>query len=194
MEKLEKIIIATRNENKIVELKPLLRNYFHKISSLNEIDRDLDIIEDGRTFYDNAYKKAKAVFDITKTPSMADDSGLCIPSLDYKPGVFSARYSGPDASDETNNSKLLKELQGIKTRDAFFECCIVLFLSEDKIISASGRVNGRIIDTPRGNNGFGYDPIFYMDEYKKTMAELPLNIKNQISHRAIAMRNLIENL
>lgn len=194
MKRPDKLIIATRNENKVNEISKLIKQYFAHIVSLNSLNTDIKIIEDAPSFYENALKKAKAVHNITKAPVLADDSGLCAEALNNAPGIYSARYAGENASDLENNNKLLYELRGKNNRKAFFECSIVLILSHGITIKASGRIYGTIIDKPRGNNGFGYDPIFYLKDHKKTMAELPLHFKNRISHRGRAIKGILEQL
>lgn len=168
----------------------MLGDLFSHICSLNSKEVSFDIIEDGLTFLENAQKKANEIYNIFPVPVLADDSGLCVEALNYNPGIYSARYAGENATDLDNNNKLLKELNGIKNRRAYFECWMVLIISGKQVVKSSGRVYGRIIDTPIGKNGFGYDPIFFLDEFGKTMAELTLSEKNRISHRSLALKGI----
>ncbi len=189
-----KLIIATKNENKVKEMTRALNAFFTEIYSLNRLEGIFDIIEDGASFYDNAMKKALYIYERAHQPVLADDSGLCVEALDNRPGIFSSRYAGENACDNDNNIKLLSELQGIENRNAYFECCIILILERDTILNASGRVYGRIIDKPAGSNGFGYDPLFFLEDYGRTMAQLSLDEKNMISHRSLALRNILSQL
>jgi XTP/dITP diphosphohydrolase len=193
---MKKIIFATKNRGKLLELQHLFNDnkLDYKLVSLNSVNKDIEIIESGKTFLENALIKAQRVFNELNLPVIADDSGLVVEALGDEPGIFSSRYAGENATDEDNNNKLLLKLKNIKNRKAYFECALV-FINENKdIFSAQERCFGEIIDTPRGNNGFGYDPIFFLNEFGKTMAEIDISIKNKISHRAKAFNKLIQYL
>ncbi|MNN41511.1 dITP/XTP pyrophosphatase [compost metagenome] len=163
-----------------------------------------DVVEDGATFAENAFKKSKAVGEALGLPVLADDSGLCVDALDGRPGVYSARYAGEGARDEDNNLKLLSELEGLKQGEdtgqpllspARFVCALSLYDPADgQELTAEGTVEGWITSEPAGGGGFGYDPLFYLPEYEKTMAELTLEEKQKISHRGMALRLLTDKV
>lgn len=190
----KQLIIATKNENKVREMARTLGGCFSDICSLNSLDGDFDIIEDGATFCENALIKAQHVYNKLQVPVLADDSGLCAEALNFAPGIYSARYAGQGAGDEDNNRKLLAELKGHRNRNAYFECCIVLMLSEDRVLKSSGRVYGWITDKPAGDNGFGYDPVFLVKGMDRTMAQLSMEEKNRLSHRSRALEGIISQL
>ena len=194
MEK-EKIIFATGNIGKLKELEFLLsKNRLNiKLLSLNDLPAKPVIIENGSTFIENAMIKAETVFNMYKLPVIADDSGIIVEELG-EPGVFSARYAAENASDEDNNKKLIKKVKSLKNKRAYFECALVFIDKNGKIYNSTERCYGEIIDKPRGNKGFGYDPIFLIPELNKTMAELELNEKNKISHRGKAFKKLLNIL
>jgi XTP/dITP diphosphohydrolase len=156
----------------------------------------LDIAENGRAFEENAVLKARYAYSIARMPALADDSGLAVDALNGEPGIRSARFAGDDAADEDNVKLLLKRLKGIpyERRTARFICCIALCMDGEKCIIGRGSVEGIILESPRGKNGFGYDPVFYYPELSATFAELPAGVKNSISHRTKAVRNLLESL
>ena len=191
-----KIIFASKNEGKVREVSHILSDLKIEILSLNDIDNSPEIIENGETFLENANLKADTVYRKYKIPALADDSGLVVEQLNGKPGIFSARYAGENTTDERNNSKLINELKNFpEPHKAKFVCSAVYFDGEN-FLSGYGEVRGKIIDKPRGVNGFGYDPLFVADGYTKTMAELDVEVKNKISHRAIAfneLKNLIKS-
>jgi len=188
-----RLIIATENEGKLKEIKHLLKGVKLPIVSLCELDRKFHIKENGKTFFENAVKKTKPVSLAYKDDLVAgEDSGLEVSYLKGAPGVYSKRYSGNNWTYEKNNLKILKELEDIphKKRKASFHCCLVLFRAGKLIKKIDGRLNGYISKEAKGVNGFGYDPIFYIPIYKKTIAQLPLKVKNRLSHRAIAFSKL----
>jgi len=188
-----RLIIATENEGKLREIKHLLRGVKISIVSLAKLDKKFHIKENGKTFFENAVKKTKPVSNFYKDDLVAgEDSGLEVNFLKGQPGVYSKRYSGKNWTYEKNNLKILKELEGVpaKKRKASFHCCLVLFKAGKLIKKIDGRLNGYISKDSRGVNGFGYDPIFYIPIYNKTIAQLPLNVKNRISHRGIAFLKL----
>ncbi len=183
-----------------------MREIAEKFSSLRTIqlvsllnyDDAPEIIENGITFKENACKKAIAISDYTKLPALADDSGLEIDALNGEPGIYSARYAGENKTDEERNQLILKKMEGVpeQKRTARFRCAIALVLN-DTVYTNEGVCEGRITYSMRGDDGFGYDPIFFIPQLNKTMAELPLSQKNKISHRAIALdktRELLEKL
>lgn len=185
-----KIFLATGNKHKIDEIKAIFKNLKDiEILSIKDGIEIPEVIEDGDTFEANSAKKALEIAKFTGMITIADDSGLCVDALRGAPGVYSARYSGEGATDASNNEKLIKNLQGIENRKAHFVSVITLGKPDGKSYSFRGEVEGEIIDTPRGNTGFGYDPHFYVEKYGKTLAEMP-EMKNVISHRANALKKL----
>jgi len=193
-----RIIVATSNAGKLAEYERLLAGVPDvELESLASLGVSVHVVEDGDTFYANALKKARAVAAVVGVPSMADDSGLEVDALGGRPGVHSARYAGSDATDTQNNEKLLRELSGVTggERGARFRCTIVLVDGEGReLVVADGACEGRIVDSQRGTNGFGYDPLFAAEGNASTMAELPPEKKNEISHRAQAAAKLAAGL
>ena len=161
--------------------------------SLNDLEKKVEIKETGATFFENAFIKAKTVYEEFKLPVIADDSGLIVEEIG-EPGVFSARYAGENASDYKNNLKLIEKIKHIQNRKAYFECVLVFIDNSGNVHNAVGRCYGEIIEEPRGEKGFGYDPIFFLPELNKTMAELELKEKNKISHRGKAFNKFLEIL
>lgn len=185
-----KIFLATGNKHKIDEIKAIFKNVKNiEILSIKDGIEIPEVVEDGDTFEANSAKKALEIAKFTGMITIADDSGLCVDALNGEPGVYSARYSGEGATDASNNEKLIKNLQGIENRKAHFVSVITLGKPDGRAYSFRGEVEGEIIDTPRGDTGFGYDPHFYVAEYGKTLAEMP-EMKNVISHRANALKKL----
>jgi len=186
------IIIASRNRHKIEEIRALLRDLPVKLLSADEVaDVPSEIREDGTTFVENAAQKARAVARAARAFAIADDSGLEVPALDGEPGVLSARYAGPEATDADNNRKLLDRMHALpdKSRRARFRCAVALASPDGEILLATeGSCEGRILREPRGDGGFGYDPLFLVPGQGKTFAELGETVKNRISHRAEAVR------
>ncbi len=193
---MDKIIFATKNLGKLNEFKKLIRKFNLKLEviSLNQLDNSPEIIENGKTFHENAYIKAKTIYEKYKIPVVADDSGLIVKSLGNEPGVYSSRYAGENATDEENNIKLIEKVRNLPNREAYFQCVICYINKFGKVFYSEGKCEGEIILEPKGENGFGYDPIFYIPELKKTMAELDIDTKNKISHRAKAFEKLIDIL
>ena len=189
-----KLIIASNNKHKIIEIKQILGKYFDTILSLNEAGIDHETIEDGNTFLENANKKATEIAEISGCFSIADDSGLCVDALGGEPGIYSARYCGYHGDDEANNDLLIKNLTDEPNKSAHYTCAIVLAAPNGKTFSAEDYMHGEIILERQGNNGFGYDPIFYLPEYNKTVAQITPEEKNKISHRAKAMVALLDKL
>ena len=185
-----KIFLATGNKHKIDEIKAIFKNVKDiEILSIKDGIEIPEVVEDGETFEANSAKKALEIAKFTGMITIADDSGLCVDALNGEPGVYSARYSGEGATDASNNEKLIKNLQGIENRKAHFVSVITLGKPDGRAYSFRGEVEGEIIDIPRGDTGFGYDPHFYVAEYGKTLAEMP-EMKNVISHRANALKKL----
>lgn len=191
-----KIVIASQNKGKLEEIRALLSGLDCELVSLSEIDRPPEVVEDGETFFANALKKARAIAEHTGLTALADDSGLTVEALQGAPGIYSARYAGADADDLRNMEKLLNELKGVPTekRGAAFHCVLVLYHPDGRYTSFEGKWEGRISDAMRGRRGFGYDPVFYLEEQGVTVAELPQEEKNRRSHRAQAMRKLKKHL
>ena len=185
-----KIFLATGNKHKIDEIKAIFKNVKDiEILSIKDGIEIPEVVEDGDTFEANSAKKALEIAKFTGMITIADDSGLCVDALNGEPGVYSARYSGEGATDASNNAKLIKNLQGIENRKAHFVSVITLGKPDGSAYSFRVEVDGEIIDIPRGDTGFGYDPHFYVAEYGKTLAEMP-EMKNVISHRANALKKL----
>lgn len=184
------LVIASNNKGKIREIKPLIEGI--EVLSLQDVGFTDDIAEPFHTFEQNALAKASAINEFTKKNTFADDSGICVNALNGEPGVDSAHYSGT-RDDEQNLQKVLKELQGADGRTAFYKAVICL-IWEDEVYYFEGVCQGRIIEEKRGEGGFGYDPIFVPDGYDQTFAELPLDVKNTISHRGKAVRKMVEFL
>ncbi len=189
------IVLASNNQGKIKEFREIFKNLNIEILPQSEFHVP-PVDEPYCTFLENALHKARHCARFTKLPTLADDSGICVKSLDGAPGVFSARYAGNFSNDELNNQKLIQELINIKDRQAYFYCILILIRNENdpQPIIADGIINGEIVDKPFGDNGFGYDPHFYLEKYKKTMAQLSQTEKNQISHRSLAIKALYHKL
>jgi XTP/dITP diphosphohydrolase len=201
------VVVATRNKGKVKEMAELFGRQGIEVRSLSDYEEIPEIEETGSTFYDNALIKAQTVARLLGVPVLADDSGLEVDELGGQPGVYSARYAGENATDSDNNAKLQMELAAklgapmdklgaghpLLWSRADFVCSIVMADPEkEQPIGFEGRCPGYILGEARGSNGFGYDPYFYLPEYGRTMAELGLEEKNKISHRALALRKLIE--
>ena len=193
---MKKIVLASNNSKKIKEIKEILKGFNYEVFSLNDMNINIDVEEDGKTFEENSQKKANEIYKYLKSMGeqdflvLADDSGLEVDSLNGAPGVYSARYAGENATDELNNEKLIESLKGIGNRKAKFVSVISLAKPNGEVYSFRGEVDGIIIDEPRGKNGFGYDPYFYYVAYGRTFAELDLSEKNGISHRARALSKM----
>jgi len=190
------LLVATGNAGKVKELAALLEGSGISLRSLKDFPQVPSVQEDGETFTQNAIKKAKSACEATGIPVIADDSGLSVDALGGRPGVFSARYAGEGCSDGDNNRKLLGELAGfgLEQRSAAFHCVIALCLPDGFCKTFDGELKGVITEAPVGSGGFGYDPLFLVPEYGMTLAELPLEVKNRISHRGRAFAALREYL
>lgn len=184
------LILATRNEGKISEFRELLSGFEVEIRSLNDFGPIPAVEEDGDTFEENAYKKAHFTAKVLGFPALADDSGLVVPALGGEPGVRSARYGGDEANDLKNNLKLLKAMGGVTNRVAVFQCVIAIAVPRGPALIYEGKCEGEITDKMKGNQGFGYDPVFYYPSLQKTFAQMSIEEKNQVSHRGKAMAEL----
>jgi len=193
---MKRLVVATRNPGKIVEINALLAGLVDQISSTADLVDFPETVEDGATFEENALKKAREASCFSGLPALADDSGLVVDALDGRPGVFSARYAGEGAGDAANNARLLEECQDIPgdRRHGAFLCVLAFVTPEGVERLFTGRVAGRILSAPRGEGGFGYDPLFLVDSFDRSMAELTLEEKNSVSHRAQAFVKFREYL
>lgn len=192
-----KLIIASNNAHKVGEIKQILGSRFEEILSLREAGVCHETIEDGDSFMANSLKKAREIVEITGCAALADDSGLCVDALGGAPGIYSARYAGVDSAelrDRANCDLLLKNLAGVSDRNAHFTCAIALVYPDGREVMAEGYIHGEIIDEFRGENGFGYDPLFLPKGYSRTVAELSESEKNSISHRANALAELLTKI
>lgn len=192
---MREILIATKNNGKVKEFEALFGKRGIIVKSLLDFPDVIDVEETGVTFAENAALKAETISKQFNKVVIADDSGLSVDALDGRPGVFSARYAGVDKNDQENLEKVLAELEGVpyERRMAQFICVLAIARPNNETKLFEGVCEGYITDGPKGNNGFGYDPIFYIPEKQQTMAQLSKDEKNEISHRAIAMKKLVEN-
>lgn len=193
---MKKIIFATGNENKMKEIRQILGDMDVEILSMKQAGISADIVEDGTTFEENAIIKAKAIAEMTQEIVLADDSGLEIDYINKEPGIYSARYMGEDTSYHIKNQNLIDRLKDAKEeeRTARFVCAIAAAFPNGEVLTTIGTIEGRIAYEEKGENGFGYDPIFYVPEYGCTTAELSEEAKNDISHRGNALRAMKEKL
>ena len=187
MKKLNYLVIASRNEGKTAEIRELLSGFPITIKTLDDFGPIPEVEEDGQTFDENAYKKASFTARVLGHPALSDDSGLVVNALNGAPGVLSARYAGPDATNEQLFRKLLQEMEGITNRKAAFECVISLAVPTGPALTYEGCCEGLIAESPLGTNGFGYDPVFFYPPLKKTFAELTREEKGRVSHRGKAL-------
>ncbi|MBQ4110960.1 MAG: XTP/dITP diphosphatase [Clostridia bacterium] len=185
-----KIIAATGNAGKVREIKAILGDLGIEVISQKEAGIDIDVEETGTTFLENAFLKARAVYEISGLPAIADDSGLCVDALNGAPGVYSARYAGENATDADRIAKLLSELENIENRSAHFTSAVAFVISDTEEYSAEGHVFGHILRETNGEGGFGYDPIFYSDDLKKSFGTATAEEKNTVSHRYRALMGL----
>jgi len=205
------IVVATKNAGKVREFAHAFGKIGMNVASMFDYPELPDIVEDGETFAENARKKARTVGEALGLPALADDSGLEVAELGGKPGVYSARYSGSEATDESNNAKLLSELRRVTAgrderlqrlpdgtkllSEARFVCALALYNpASETFTEAEGYVEGRIMESPRGEGGFGYDPLFWLPSLSKSMAELSKDEKQAISHRGAALASLLGKL
>jgi XTP/dITP diphosphohydrolase len=196
---IRELVLATRNHHKVIELVALLDNQSITIRTLDEFPDAPDVVEDGDTCEANAVKKARAIAEFTGMAAVADDTGLEVDALGGRPGVYAARYAGEHATYEDNCQKLLQQLQGVphERRTARFITVAAIALPSDGVQVTTGQLQGVIAETPAGSQGFGYDPVFFIPELGKTLAELSSQEKNRISHRAKAfaqVRKLLQDI
>ena len=189
-----KIIVATKNKGKMKEIKEILSDLNYDILSLEDIGLDIEVEEDGKTFKENATKKAVEIMKLCNEITLADDSGLVVEALDGAPGIYSARYSGEHGDDLQNNLLLLKNMKDKKNRNAKFVCALALAFPDGRVINVEGEFHGKIDYEMKGTGGFGYDVLFYLPEYNKTSAEISAAEKNKISHRYMALNKLKDEL
>ncbi len=187
-----KYLFATHNTHKLAEIQAILKGY--QIISLDSLQDDEEVEENGSTFFENAFLKANRFFQKYHLPTFADDSGLVVTALNGAPGIYSARYSGENVDYAQNNQLLLKNMAGLSNRQAYFVSVVCFIDEHGGAHYFEGRLNGIISPELRGIHGFGYDPLFWLPELKKTVGELSEAEKNQISHRSLAFRKLIEFL
>lgn len=191
----KRLVFATGNQGKVNEFRQMLGEEY-EILSMKDIGVDIEIVEDGKTFEENAVIKAKTVMQATGEMVLADDSGFEVDALNKEPGIYSARYMGEDTSYSVKNAELLRRCEGVpdEERDARFVCVIACAYPDGTIDTATGVIEGKLAHEPKGENGFGYDPIFFLPERGCTTGELPPEEKNKISHRGIAIRKMVEIL
>jgi len=194
---MQQIVLATGNEGKVKEFKQMLSEQPFEILRQSEFNVS-DVEETGLTFVENAILKARHVAEVSGLPTIADDSGIEVDALDGAPGIYSARYAGPGATDKDNLDKLLQDIESIdeQHRTARFRCVLVLMrhAKDPTPIICQGTWDGTLLRQPVGDNGFGYDPIFWLEEYQCTSAQLAPEIKDQLSHRGQALRQLVNHL
>lgn len=191
-----KIVLASRNQGKFREIQAMFAELDISLFSLNDYPAIPEIVEDGKSFLENAIKKGRTVAETIGETVLADDSGLEVDALGGAPGIHSARYAGNDTDDLLNNRKLLEDLRGVPAADrgATFRCVLVLYPPNGRYEAFEGRWEGMIAEEPAGQGGFGYDPVFFLPEEGMTVAQLSSEIKNRISHRAQAFQKLKEKL
>ena len=192
-----KVVLASKNPHKLVEISKITEKFGFDLVLQSELGVDIDVEETGTTFEENSFLKADAVMKATGLPALADDSGIAVDALNGEPGVYSARYGFDDSLDDRGRlNLLLKNMENVPDdkRQAQFVCVITMVTPDGKTIQARGEVHGMLTRAPRGENGFGYDPIFYYPPLGMTTAELDPEVKNEISHRGNALRVLNEKL
>lgn len=195
---MKRLILASNNKKKIMEMKEILKELNIEVKSLENENIDIDVVEDGKTFEENAKKKAKEIYEFLLERGdknfivLADDSGLAVDYLNGEPGIFSARYAGEHGNDAKNNEKLLSNLSGVpkENRGAKFICQLAMFTEQGEYFKVTGEAKGYIIEELHGEGGFGYDPLFFYEPLNKTFAELTSKEKNQVSHRGNALKEL----
>jgi len=185
------LLVATQNRDKVLEISDLLKNRKINVKSLRDFPELLPIYETGSSLKENATLKARMAFEKTGLTSVGDDTGLEVDALGGAPGVLSSRYSGPGATYESNVRKLLNQMQSAKDRNAHFRCVMAL-IWKDGMEVVEGRVDGLILESPRGKGGFGYDPVFFHPPTGLTFSEMPMSLKNQFSHRSLALRKIVQ--
>ena len=190
----EKFVLATHNPGKLKEMGAILAQFGVEVVSPRDLGLTVDVEETGTTFAENAMLKAKAICAAAKLPAIADDSGLCVDALNGGPGVYSARYGGEGLDDKGRYMLLLNSLRGQSTRTAHFTCAIACAFPNGDTLTAEGRCDGTIAYAPMGEGGFGYDPVFFVPELKKTFGQLTAEEKSAISHRGRALESFIGKL
>ncbi len=192
-----KVVLASKNPHKLVEIRKITDRFDIELILQSELGIDIDVEETGTTFEENSFLKAEAVMKVTGLPALADDSGICVDALDGEPGIYSARYGFDDSLDDWGRLQLLlKNTRHVPDdqRQAKFVCVITMVMPDGRVLQARGEIHGQLLREAKGENGFGYDPIFYYPPMKKTTAEMTAAEKNQVSHRANALKVLDEKL
>ena len=192
-----KVVLASKNKHKLVEISQITEKFGFELVLQSELGVDIDVVETGTTFEENSFIKAEAVMKATGLPALADDSGIAVDALNGEPGIYSARYGFDDTLDDYGRMMLLlKNTEAVPDgqRQAQFVCVITFVTPEGKTIQARGEIHGELTREPRGENGFGYDPIFYYPPLGKTTAECASDEKNEVSHRACALKIFYEKL
>lgn len=189
---METIVFATQNKKKLVEINEILKNTGLKVISMEEAGLDVDVVEDGKTFEENAIKKATEIMKLTNKVVLADDSGLEVDYLNGAPGIYSARFAGKDTPYTIKNQMIIDKLDGVsdEKRGARFVCAIAAAFPNGEVEVIRETFEGKIAYEPAGDKGFGYDPIFYVPEYNMSSAEMSMELKNEISHRGKALRKM----
>ncbi|MBE6996101.1 MAG: XTP/dITP diphosphatase [Ruminococcaceae bacterium] len=189
-----KFVLATNNPKKLTEMAAILSGLNVEVVSPKDLGIHIEVEETGTTFAENAMLKAKAICEATGLPAIADDSGLCVDALNGGPGVYSARYGGEGLDDKGRYLLLLNSMRGQTTRAAHFACAIACVFPDGKTLTAQGRCDGTIAFAPMGEGGFGYDPVFFLPEYRKTFGQLTAEEKEAVSHRGRALREFVQKL
>ena len=192
-----KVVLASKNPHKLVEIRQITDKFGFELVLQSELGVDIDVEETGTTFEENSLIKAKAVMEATGLPAIADDSGIAVDALNGEPGIYSARYGFDESLDDRGRMMLLlKNTEQVPDgqRQAQFVCVITFITPDGAVLQARGEVHGELTREPRGQNGFGYDPIFYYPPFGKTLAEVSADEKNQVSHRAVALRGFYEKM
>ena len=192
-----RVVLASKNQHKLVEISKITEKFGIELVLQSELGVDLDVEENGTTFEENSFIKAEAVMKATGLPALADDSGIAVDALNGEPGIYSARYGFDDSLDDWGRLQLLlKNTEHVPDgqRQAQFVCVITMVTPQGQVIQARGEIHGELIREPRGENGFGYDPIFYYPPLGMTTAELPPEVKNEVSHRGNALKQFYEKM
>lgn len=188
-----KIILATFNKHKLFEISQLIGSTDIELLSLEDIGYEEEIIEDGKSFIENALIKAETIYNKYRIPTLSDDSGICIDALGGEPGIHSARFAGENTSSSEKNRLIIDMLKDKENRNAHYTCALA-YIDENEKFIVEKYCHGEIIDQEKGEEGFGYDPIFFIEAYNKTLAEIPLDEKNKISHRGQAFREFKKHI
>ena len=192
-----KLLIASNNAHKVREIKEILSDHFDELVTMREAGLDIDVVEDGRTFRENAVKKATEILEKSGfDAALADDSGLCVDALNGAPGVYSARYAGEGHDDRANNAKLMEDMKDVpeKQRTCRFVSAVALARKGQPVLVVEGKAEGLLLRAPAGENGFGYDPYFYYPPLQKSFAQLSAQEKNSVSHRRASLDALRQAL